>query len=225
MHEPFLEQFEFGPPASIPAEPRNLLTNWILLPPSTSILNSLGLTLKFERSQMLLEVLCLRSLSPFRWLCSHSSFVQISNRVAGVQFVSASPNADKGIDIVASVRDASGAPVVGRSLSCWIRSTCGLVNAMVPGWSDTFSWIRIADSLRAGPGTGSESATSELSLPSYCSSAGYPQYVRLIIMHHYHFKNSYGLLSRFLISIRALMPLTCLASCLNISPLFRLYRN
>ena len=152
-------------------------------------------------------------------------FLQILNRVSSVQFVSANAGANGGIDIVASVLDASGAPVAGRPLSCWIRSTCGLVEDMVPGWVDTWEWITMADTLKVGPGQDPPSPLSALHLPSYCSSAGYPQYVRLIIMHHYHFKNSYGFLSRFLISIRALTPLTCLASCLNITPLFRLYRN
>ena len=126
---------------------------------------------------------------------------------------------------MASVRDASGSPVVARCLSCWIRSRCGLVNAMVPGWADSFSWIRLGDSLRIGPGRGSESATSELSLPSYCSSAGHPQYVRFFMMRHSHFKLTEFISSRFLMEIRALMPLTRLTSTFYISPLFRLYRS
>jgi hypothetical protein len=104
--------------------------------------------------------------------------LQVSNRVAVVELVSTTTNAHGGIDIVASVRDANGAPVSGRALSCWVRSTCGLVNDMAPGWVDTLSWIQIANSLNAGPGTiGLESPMSELALPSYCSTAGYPPYV------------------------------------------------
>lgn len=59
---------------------------------------------------------------------------------------------------------------------------------MVPGWADTFSWIRLADSLQEGPGRGPESATSELSLPSYCSSAGHPQYVRFFMTRYSYLK-------------------------------------
>ncbi len=111
-------------------------------------------------------------------------FAQITNRVAVVQLASANPNADRGIDIVALVRDSNGAPVAGRSLSCWIRSTCGLVKGMVPGWSDTFTWLTIAS---ATPGVStppekSQSSLSEISLPSYCGDAGYPQYVRLVFV-------------------------------------------
>ena len=82
----------------------------------------------------------------------HAS-LQVSNRVAAVELVSSTPNANGGIDIVASVHDANGAPVSGRSLSCWVRSTCGLVNDMAPGWVDTLTWIQIANSLNVGPGT------------------------------------------------------------------------
>ena len=104
-------------------------------------------------------------------------FLQITNRVSSVQFVSANAGVNGGIDIVASVLDASGAPVTGRSLSCWIRSTCGLVQDMVPGWVDTWEWITMANNLKVGPGN-DPSPLSALSLPSYCSSAGYPSYVR-----------------------------------------------
>lgn len=111
----------------------------------------------------------------------HAS-LQVSNRVAAVKLVSSTPNSNGGIDIVASVHDANGAPVSGRSLSCWVRSTCGLVNDMAPGWVDTLTWIQIANSLNVGPGTtGLESPMSELALPSYCSTAGYPRYVRYFV--------------------------------------------
>ena len=106
-------------------------------------------------------------------------FLQVTNRVSSVQFVSATAGSNGGMDIVASVLDASGAPVPGRSLSCWVRSTCGLVEDMVPGWTDTWEWMTMANSLNVGPGN-SPQPTSTLSLPSYCSSAGYPSYVRLL---------------------------------------------
>jgi len=93
--------------------------------------------------------------------------------------VSANTGVNGGIDIVASVLDASGAPVAGRSLSCWIRSTCGLVEDMVPGWVDTWEWFIMALKLGVAFSGTTPSALSLLSLPSYCSSAGYPAYVRL----------------------------------------------
>jgi hypothetical protein len=110
-------------------------------------------------------------------------FVQVENRVAVVELVSTTVNADGGLDIVASARDANGLPVDNRFLSCWVRSTCGLVNDMVPGWVDTFAWLQIAKSLNVDPGTlGLESPLSELSLPSFCADAGYPQYVRHFVL-------------------------------------------
>ena len=75
---------------------------------------------------------------------------------------------------MATVRDASGAPVTGRSLSCWIRSTCGLVRDTVPGWVDSATSIAISKAL---PYT-EDLFTSQMFLPSYCSGAGYPEYVR-----------------------------------------------
>ena len=107
--------------------------------------------------------------------------LQVTNRVSSVQFVSATAGSNGGVDIVASVLDASGAPVSGRSLSCWVRSTCGLVDDVVPGWSDTWDWITMVNSLPGNVGLGnSPQPTSTLSLPSYCSGAGYPSYVRLL---------------------------------------------
>ena len=94
--------------------------------------------------------------------------------------MSTNAGANGGIDIVASVLDTSGAPVTGRPLSCWIRSTCGLVQDMIPGWVDTWEFFTMANKLGVGANLGSiPSALSVLSLPSYCSSAGYPAYVRL----------------------------------------------
>jgi hypothetical protein len=62
------EDLEYGPPSSVPAHPRNPLDNWLLLPPQ-QLFSTLGLTLKFERSQMVLEVY-------FGWiaLCFFPSF-------------------------------------------------------------------------------------------------------------------------------------------------------
>ncbi len=72
---------------------------------------------------------------------------------------------------------------------------------MAPGWIDTFAWIQIANSLGVGPGTiGLESPMSELSLPSYCPGAGYPQYVRVFLT--FPSTNSRLILLRFLIYIR-----------------------
>ena len=106
-------------------------------------------------------------------------FLQITNRVSSVQFVSATAGSNGGMDIVASVLDASGAPVPGRPLSCWVRSTCGLVQDMVPGWTDTWEWITMANRLNVGP-DGVSKPTASLFLPSYCSGAGYPSYVRIL---------------------------------------------
>jgi hypothetical protein len=102
---------------------------------------------------------------------------QITNRVASVNLISVGANTNGGVDILASVLDASGAPVTGRPLSCWVRSVCGLVQDMIPGWLDTLGWIKTANRLQVGPG-GSPSPLSALSLPSYCRDAGYPSYVR-----------------------------------------------
>ena len=108
-------------------------------------------------------------------------FWQITNRVSSVTFVSATSGANGGIDILASVLDANGAPVIGRPLSCWIRSTCGLVEDMIPGWTDTWSWIIMANNLDVGPGT-NPSEQAALPLPSYCNGAGYPSYVRFFLL-------------------------------------------
>jgi hypothetical protein len=78
---------------------------------------------------------------------------------------------------VASVLDASGSPLAGHSLSCWIRSTCGLVQDVVPGWAESYSWYTIAEKLNAGQGMRS-SPSPLLFLPGFCSDAGYPPYVR-----------------------------------------------
>ena len=173
--------FTYGP-ASLGSLPRDPLSGWLLVPPASGLLNTLGLTLKSERSQVVVEVAaidtcpCVR-VSLFGFVLD--IFLQITNRVSSVQFVSATAGSNGGVDIVASVLDASGAPVPGRSLSCWVRSTCGLVEDMVPGWTDTSEWITMARSLNVGPNSPSQ-PTSTLSLPSYCSSAGYPSYVRLL---------------------------------------------
>ena len=175
--------FTYGP-APIGSLPRDPLSGWLLVPP-TLFLNTLGLTLKSERSQVVVEVAAIDTcpcarvslLSLFGFVCD--MFLQITNRVSSVQFVSATAGSNGGVDIVASVLDASGAPVPGRSLSCWVRSTCGLVEDMAPGWTDTWEWITMANSLNVGPGQPSQ-PTSTLSLPSYCSGAGYPSYVRLL---------------------------------------------
>ena len=109
-------------------------------------------------------------------------FLQVTNLVSSVHLVSTIAGTNGGIDIVASVLDTSGAPVTGRPLSCWIRSTCGLVQDMIPGWVDTWAWATMALKLGVGPNTGNiPSALSVLSRPSYCSSAGYPAYVRLFV--------------------------------------------
>ena len=130
------------------------------------------LLLLFHFSLNLLFILCA--------LSSHFGLVKIVNRVAVVELVSTARSAGGGIDIVATVRDASGVPVTGRALSCWIRSTCGLVRDMVPGWVDTYAWLSIKENMDRGvPGFRGEAASmSELYLPSYCSGAGYPKYVR-----------------------------------------------
>ncbi len=57
LQEPLLEVFTYGPPSSYPAQPRDPLAGWLLFPPFLGFLNTLGLTLKFERSQVVLEVL------------------------------------------------------------------------------------------------------------------------------------------------------------------------
>ena len=165
-------------------QPLDPLSGWLLFPQSSPFLNTLGLTLKFERSQVVVEVQlaaihsCIFSILFNFLICI---FLQIANRVSSVQFVSANAGANGGIDIVASVLDASGGPVTGRPLSCWIRSTCGLVEDMVPGWVDTWEWITMADTLKVGPDQKKKpSPLSVLHLPSYCSSAGYPSYVRFL---------------------------------------------
>ena len=56
IHEADFESFQLGPPSSFPAIPRNPLDNWMLFPPQSMLFSTLGLTLKFERSQMVLEV-------------------------------------------------------------------------------------------------------------------------------------------------------------------------
>ncbi len=109
------------------------------------------------------------------------TFSQITNRVSSVTLVSATSGANGGIDILASVLDANGAPVIGRPLSCWIRSTCGLVEDMIPGWTDTWNWMIMANSLGVGPGN-NPSEQAALPLPSYCDSAGYPSYVRFLLL-------------------------------------------
>jgi len=171
--------FTYGPvpKGSLPRDP---LSGWLLVPPSfgTLFLNTLGLTLKSERSQVVVEVAAIDTCPCVR-VSLFDICLQVTNRVSSVQFVSATAGSNGGVDIVASVLDASGAPVPGRSLSCWVRSTCGLVEDMVPGWTDTSEWITMANSLNVGPGEPAQ-PTSTLSLPSYCSSAGYPSYVRLL---------------------------------------------
>ena len=116
----------------------------------------------------------------FYALSSHFVLVKIVNRVAVVELVSTARSAGGGIDIVATVRDASGVPVTGRALSCWIRSTCGLVRDMVPGWSDTYAWLAIMKNLGNGIGgfRGEDASMSEVYLPAFCSGSGYPKYVR-----------------------------------------------
>jgi len=57
LQEPLLEVFKYGFPSSFPAEQRDPLAGWTLFPPFIGFLNTLGLTLKFERSQLVLEVL------------------------------------------------------------------------------------------------------------------------------------------------------------------------
>ena len=172
--------FTYGP-APKGSLPRDPLSGWLLVPPNFGLLNTLGLTLKSERSQVVVEVAAIDTRPCARvslFVFVLDMFLQITNRVSSVQFVSATAGSNGGVDIVASVLDASGAPVPGRSLSCWVRSTCGLVEDMIPGWTDTWEWITMANRLDLGPG-GLSKPTASLFLPSYCSSAGYPSYVRL----------------------------------------------
>ncbi len=56
IQEADFESLQLGFPSSAPAIPRNPLDNWMLLPPQSMLFSTLGLTLKFERSQMVLEV-------------------------------------------------------------------------------------------------------------------------------------------------------------------------
>jgi hypothetical protein len=57
IQEADFEGLQLGPPSPpFPAIPRNPLDNWMLFPPQSMLFSTLGLTLKFERSQMVLEV-------------------------------------------------------------------------------------------------------------------------------------------------------------------------
>ncbi len=103
--------------------------------------------------------------------------MQIVNRVASVSLRSSSSDGSAGVDIVATALDASGSPVPGRCLSCWVRSTCGLSADLVPGWAETYAWMVISRTIGVGPFNPPSSAT--LFMPRYCSGAGYPKYVRL----------------------------------------------
>jgi hypothetical protein len=57
FQEPFLELFTYGPPSSVPAEARDNSAGWILAPDNfANLINTIGLTFKFERSQVVAEV-------------------------------------------------------------------------------------------------------------------------------------------------------------------------
>ena len=98
--------------------------------------------------------------------------------MSSVQLVSTAINGNGSIDIEASVLDESGLPLSGHSLSCWIQSACGLVEDLIPGWAESYSWLNIAKKLNVDPIGFPGTPSPSLFLPKYCSNAGYPSYVR-----------------------------------------------